>query len=361
MITSVRTSLADLEQGICDLTSKYLCIPRSEVHPSSRVIEDLHIDSLEVVEWGMAIEETYGVTLPFDSRDPASKAVFTRSPLRLKDVAEAVYLQWGTGAPDHSGRSRRPKPPITASPLPFTQLNGRWTDEDRRLRPLFEPIGMSEGIAWHRRTSDGMRCALLPAGVAVLGSDGPEAGEDERPLHRVELDSFLIDAEPVSTTAYCRFLNSIDGVSDDVLRRWVLLAAEDDRQAQMVIERDQGEWWPVAGTECAPMVLVSWFGAQAYALWAGGGDWSDFDSPGEAALCGLPSEAQWEHAAAGQPDPPECAAALHEPGRTYTAATMPLAAVHLPPRAVPVRPAPYGRERLAVVPRLVCGGFLQPA
>lgn len=42
------------------------------------------------------------------------------------------------------------------------------------------------------------------------------------------------------------------------------------------------------------MILVSWYGAAAYSLWAGGLDWREYRT---ASL--LPTEAQWEYAARG--------------------------------------------------------------
>merc|ERR1712147_120111 len=44
------------------------------------------------------------------------------------------------------------------------------------------------------------------------------------------------------------------------------------------------------------MIMVSWFGANAYSLWANGRDWQDYAS---AELGFLPTEAQWEYAARG--------------------------------------------------------------
>ena len=46
----------------------------------------------------------------------------------------------------------------------------------------------------------------IPAGPFVMGSDGSQALEDERPAHRVWLDGFSIDAEEVTTTQYAAFL-----------------------------------------------------------------------------------------------------------------------------------------------------------
>jgi len=46
----------------------------------------------------------------------------------------------------------------------------------------------------------------------------------------------LIDAEPVSTTAYCRFLNTIEDVQHHNLLDWFLLTDSDDRTEHVLIE-----------------------------------------------------------------------------------------------------------------------------
>jgi sulfatase modifying factor 1 len=88
------------------------------------------------------------------------------------------------------------------------------------------------------------------------------------------------------------------------------------------------------------MILVSWFGANAYSLWANGQSWRDYrveDNREPPSF--LPSEAQWEYAARGDTysefpwgvDPP--AADLlrfdqHFKGATYQLETLPMAAVN---------------------------------
>ena len=192
------------------------------------------------------------------------------------------------------------------------------------------------GANQFRRRSDGMRCLLLPAAEAKIGSDDAQSHPDERPAHSVQLDSFVIDAEAVSTTAYCRFLNSVVANEANLLD-WFLLDSSDARTAQIPIVFLDNAWCPISGAETMPMVLVSWYGATAYSLWANGLKWEEYKTHDGF----LPTEAQWEHAAqgafadAGQHEPIDFNGAQmvygqHERGAVYGDRAMPMAAVHLP-------------------------------
>jgi formylglycine-generating enzyme len=108
-----------------------------------------------------------------------------------------------------------------------------------------------------------MRCVLVPSASVKIGDDESEAPLDERPQHVVKLDAFVIDAESVSATAYCRFLNSIGPGDPEVLEDWFVLDAHDDRNEHMLVARGDTGWQPIPGTERWPMILVSWFGANA--------------------------------------------------------------------------------------------------
>src|SRR6476646_6942177 len=108
MATGERLRLAEVEGRVCDIASEQLGIPRPRVSPGDRIVEDLRIDSLDLVELFMEVEEAFGVTLPDDTPNPVFKAVFARQPFRLADLAELVYLQQGTGTPER-GFWRRTK------------------------------------------------------------------------------------------------------------------------------------------------------------------------------------------------------------------------------------------------------------
>jgi formylglycine-generating enzyme len=299
MSTDTRLRLTEIESRVCDVVAEQLGFPRNEVSPTSRLIEDLHCDSLELVELIMEIEQTFCVTLPDDCPIPVYKAVFTRSPFRLADLAELIYLQQGTGVPDRKRWRTKPVVPPPASSVPFSQLGGLWPRNEEGRGALLESLPRNTPVAQYRRHADGMRCMLIPAAQVGIGSDSMDGFADERPRHVVEIDSFLIDAEPVSTTAFCRFLNSVGDVSPEVLTDWFILDPNDDRQQHMVIECVEGEWRPLTHADRWPMILVSWYGANAYSLWANSKEWSSYADDTMAAECFLPTEAQWEYAARG--------------------------------------------------------------
>jgi sulfatase modifying factor 1 len=331
--------LVEVEEWLCDQMSK-LQIPGHRISPASRLIEDLRFDSLDLTEFFMEIEDTFGVTLPSKPPNAVYKAVFTRQPFRLSDLAEMVYLQQRTGPPDRRHWFVAKPAPVAPSSAPFTQLGGVWNNEVRAARRLFEPLTDTGPVPQYRRQSDGMRCFLLPAATVEIGCDAPQAQADERPKHVVWVDSFLMDAEPVSTTAYCRFLNSVGAVGSEVHADWFLLDPCDHRTEQAVLNLLGREWRPVLGTEWLPMVLVSWYGANAYSLWANGRDWRDYrDEAGSPSGSFLPTEAQWEYAARGAqyrpfpwgeelPSLDLMCHGQHRRGNSYRAETMPMAAVH---------------------------------
>jgi len=162
MTAKVRLPLTQIEQQVCDVTSEQLGIPRQRVLPSSSLVEDLGCDSMDIVELIMSIEERFSIALPNDAPNPVYKAVFTRQPFRISDLAELVYLQQGTGTPERKGWRHASIPSHAATSVPFTQLDGRWQDERSAHRSLLEPIHAG-AIPQYRRRSDGMRCLLIPA------------------------------------------------------------------------------------------------------------------------------------------------------------------------------------------------------
>ncbi|HEY8747338.1 MAG TPA: SUMF1/EgtB/PvdO family nonheme iron enzyme [Tepidisphaeraceae bacterium] len=341
-----------IQSRVCDVVATQQRLRRAEVHPDLRLIEDLHIDSLDVVELMMALEDEFDVSLPDDSLDPTYKEVFTRQHLSLRDVAELVRLRLGTGRPQKRGWRRLRREGNADKRLnSFTQLGGRIRQKRYDRGGLHDELMVNrDKLRTYRRSTDGMTCVQIPQSDVSVGSDAPDAMEDERPAHIVPLSGFLMDCEPVSTTAYCRFLNSIGPVPQEFLEEWFLLTSDDKRQPHELVRPTRKGWQPVAGTERFPMILVSWFGANAYSLWANRQDWTQYRN--DSASC-LPSEAQWEYAAHGprfskypwgndDPDASKMNYSRYTRGQDYQADTLPLAEVN---QSIGV--SPFGLRHMA--------------
>lgn len=321
------------------IVSNLLGLRLDQVRPESRLIEDLNCDSLDLVELFMEIEEKFGISMPNTSDDPIYKAVFARRPFRIADFGELVV---------HQLRARTRTEPIEwltaqspASPrcVPFTQGGALYEPGDDV--PLLETIGFDEGgCAAFRRRTDGMRCILVPGALCEIGHNAGQ--NDERPQHSVRLSQFVIDSEPVSVIAYCRFLNSVRVSDTSVLQEWFVTSDDDHRKEHLPVVTIDGRWQPRTPKAAAwPMIMVSWYGANAYSRWANRVDWRDYRrvflfAPGRSTL---PSEAQWEYAArgaqyreypwgSGSPTPTLAQFGLHRRHRSYPLNDLPLSPVN---------------------------------
>jgi sulfatase modifying factor 1 len=100
---------------------------------------------------------------------------------------------------------------------------------------------------------------LIRGGQYTIGSDAGD--EDERPVRRVTLDPFYLDAREVTNAEFARFVETAG-------------------------YQAEGNWhvYATGGRESHPVVGVTWTDASEYARWAGKR---------------LPAEAEWEAAARG--------------------------------------------------------------
>ena len=130
--------------------------------------------------------------------------------------------------------------------------------------------------------ADGATMRLIPAGAFEMGDhfDGVHDA-NARPVHIVELDDFYIDAMEVTNAMYAKFLNVVGKHVGDDGKIWFNLEAGGSELIELV----EGQYRPKAGFADHPVVQVSWYGAAAYAQWAGKR---------------LPTEAEWEKAARGE-------------------------------------------------------------
>ena len=57
----------DLHQRLLALSAASLEVPPTDLRPDALLGDDLGIDSLAAIEWGMTIEDAFGVALPEDA------------------------------------------------------------------------------------------------------------------------------------------------------------------------------------------------------------------------------------------------------------------------------------------------------
>jgi len=122
---------------------------------------------------------------------------------------------------------------------------------------------------------DGTLLALIPEGEFLAGGSKNE-NEGGGPF-KVRLPAYYLALHAVTNLQYARFLSEVRPAKADV-EKWILLSSGCSVRAQ------GGGYEEYGGKGDHPVVQVSWYGAQAYAQWAG---------------LRLPSELEWEKGARG--------------------------------------------------------------
>jgi len=138
---------------------------------------------------------------------------------------------------------------------------------------------------------------LIPGGEVRIGSDN--GGEDEKPVHTVEISPFYINNYEVTVEEYCKFLNSEGNKTEDGIT-WVSL----DTGVGIIYNPDMGVFKSQAGYEKKPAVYISWYGAVAYCNWLSDQEnldkcYGEINNRGNVDIrkngYRLPTEAEWEY------------------------------------------------------------------
>ena len=147
-------------------------------------------------------------------------------------------------------------------PAGLLSLNLTWADGAHRLTYTVNPP-LPEGMV------------LIPAGEFQMGSNDPEAQNDEQPVHTVYIDAFFMDETEVTNVEYQKFVRANP--------RWGKRSIDGAFHNGKYLDHWNGDNYPI-GKENYPVVYVSWYAAMAYAQWV---------------EKRLPTEAEWEYAARG--------------------------------------------------------------
>lgn len=240
---------------------------------------------------------------PYAAEPPGGEGI------RVKGVAEGETLPGPAATLEIEAAQAFGLPERIEAPLPG--VRNAIAIGPRRFLLYRAPPGLTylrTTATGHRtflRVQDGQEMVLIPGGIFRRG-----AGETapDGPLHFARLRPFLIDRTEVTCRQYAEFLAFMRRANDPSLRN-----PEDPGHS--LVPRDWTGDRPPEGSESLPVTGVHWYAAYAYARWVEGR---------------LPTEAEWERAAAGTNGLPYPWGDRFDPARCRARAPAPLPADSMP-------------------------------
>ena len=133
---------------------------------------------------------------------------------------------------------------------------------------------------------------LIPAGEFTMGTDDPNAPDEQRPARKVNVDAFYIDKHEVTNAQFQEFILA-DGYNKreywtkagwDFIQKKRFFYVYPTKETYKIVAPLGFGGNSVSTEPDHPIIGVSWYEAAAYAKWSGKR---------------LPAEAEWEKAARG--------------------------------------------------------------
>lgn len=176
--------------------------------------------------------------------------------------ASPAKTESGTASTNQAGGTTvAPSEPAGAKPRTKDQKEAETKVAEKAPSPGATPrVMVTPPLPEEITGRDGASMVLVPAGEFIMGSD--KGDDDEKPIHRVQVDTFYIDKFEVTNGKFAKFIDAVKGEPP-----WGF----DDKDT------------PVAHAD-QPVRWVTWLDATAYCQWAGKR---------------LATEAEWEKAARG--------------------------------------------------------------
>ncbi len=200
--------------------------------------------------------------------------------------------------------------------IPERTRNLTWGDEDGNT--LYITVGTSVYRIEFEITNIIPELILIPGGEFNMGDHhdlgGLEHGNDELPVHTVNVDSFYIGKFEITNQEFCDYLNTAFSQSKIEVRDGYVYEIDGTEifcETYPVTDYSQINWDGCSFTvrndkENFPVIGVRWFGAIAYCNWLSAEE--DFQvcydlSSGDCDFSKngfhLPTEAEWEYAGRG--------------------------------------------------------------